>query len=814
MRKTALFFICPLILIGQLNAAPSKASRKAAVPENAPLPHHIWSSSGALTGPSGDAPAAIAQKYIGSLAPEYGLSEADLPSIYLIKEYKSSLSGVTHLVFRQQFDGMDVQASEFTVNVDSDGQVINAGGALYGRPTVAAPAVASAGEAIRAAVREVNRSADSSYLPMSGAPLKGEKTMRFVRGGFGESIEGQPIWFPAGQQLRPSWAFYVPDASGHMYYRTVVDAETGAVLRNSRLGAYQNPAPPRGLVFPDSPQPNPAPGTITGVRPYVERVLVSFRGDPLASPKGWISGAETAGNNTIAGANPVGNATPTPETAKSATLDFSFPLQLGPGAPTPTAFKDAASTNLFYWMNRIHDYYWQIGFDEAAGNFQVDNFSRGGLGGDPIYAYSQFAVARPGTALIDNSSFSFRNSSEDGFPGYVRMYLSGDHADNIFADGAYDASVIIHEYTHGVSGRLGRDVYDTYQGRAMGEAWSDYFAMEMTLPEGSRPEAKYVFGEYLFQAFGVGVRSRPYSTDTTVNGLTFADYGRVADIGLEEHFDGEIWFEAMFEARANLIRLLGEKEGRRRMQINVIEGLKLQPPHAGMIDARDAIILANRVNFKGEGEQQLWEGFAKRGLGVLAMSTNADSSFVTPSFEAPSNTGALKFHSTSYVPGELVKLALYDANNTSPTALVQLTTSNGDLENVTMRRRGTIYEGSIQSNNDAFVGIRNEALNTVPSDIVSAYYTDYDTGGGVGKLIQLSVPVQPEYTFTGQRTASSNVSGTETPLFTIPSGGRYFLTYQKRNLPFAFKFFDKTYRSIYIDANGVITFGAPESDNL
>ena len=93
-----------------------------------------------------------------------------------------------------------------------------------------------------------------------------------------------------------------------------------------------------------------------------------------------------------------------------------------------------------------------------------------------------------------------------------------------------------------------------------------------------------------------------------VNGLTFADYGRVTDIGLEEHFDGEIWFEAMWEARANLVKLLGEKEGRRRMQVNVIEGLKLQPPQATMIDARDAIILANRVNFKGEGEQAIWEG--------------------------------------------------------------------------------------------------------------------------------------------------------------------------------------------------------------
>jgi hypothetical protein len=294
-----------------------------------------------------------------------------------------------------------------------------------------------------------------------------------------------------------------------------------------------------------------------------------------------------------------------------------------------------------------------------------------------------------------------------------------------------------------------------------------------------------------------------------INGLTFADYGRVTDIGLEEHFDGEIWFQAMWEARANLVKLLGEKEGRRRMQMNVIEGLKLQPPRASMIDARDAIILANRVNFKGEGEQQMWEGFAKRGLGVLAMTKNGDSTYVVASTDTPSNTGVLKFHSASYVPGELVRLVLYDANNTSPTALVQLTTSNGDLEHVTMRRRGTVYEGSIQSYNDAFVGIRDEGLDTIPSDIVSAYYIDYDTGGGAGKLIQASVPVQPEYTFTGQRTSTSTVSGTETALFTVPSGGRYFLTYKKVNLPFAFRFFNNTYRSMYVSANGVITFGGP-----
>ena len=91
-------------------------------------------------------------------------------------------------------------------------------------------------------------------------------------------------------------------------------------------------------------------------------------------------------------------------------------------------------------------------------------------------------------------------------------------------------------------------------------------------------------------------------------------------------------------------------------------------------------------------------------------------------------------------------MSLYDANNTSPTALIQLTTSNGDLEHVTLRRRGLVYEGSIISANDAFVGIRDEFLDTIPSDFISAYYNDPVAASGGSQLVQVTVPVQPEYT--------------------------------------------------------------------
>ena len=49
----------------------------------------------------------------------------------------------------------------------------------------------------------------------------------------------------------------------------------------------------------------------------------------------------------------------------------------------------AAVTQLFYVTNWLHDWCYDSGFDEAAGNAQHDNFGRGGLGGDPLHAEAQ-----------------------------------------------------------------------------------------------------------------------------------------------------------------------------------------------------------------------------------------------------------------------------------------------------------------------------------------------------------------------------------------------------------------------------------------
>ena len=48
----------------------------------------------------------------------------------------------------------------------------------------------------------------------------------------------------------------------------------------------------------------------------------------------------------------------------------------------------AAITQLFYMVNWLHDWYYDNGFDEAAGNAQANNYGRGPAAGDqdPVFA--------------------------------------------------------------------------------------------------------------------------------------------------------------------------------------------------------------------------------------------------------------------------------------------------------------------------------------------------------------------------------------------------------------------------------------------
>ena len=107
-----------------------------------------------------------------------------------------------------------------------------------------------------------------------------------------------------------------------------------------------------------------------------------------------------------------------------------------------------------------------------------------------------------------------------------------------------------------------------------------------------------------------------------------------------------------------------------------------------MIDMRDAILLADRVDYKGASQSQLWAGFAKRGMGALAFVQDGTTTHVSPSFDLPSTTGQLTVYDSSIVIGEPVRVIVQDSGYTQPSMLIQLTGSSGDLEDLILKQRG------------------------------------------------------------------------------------------------------------------------------
>ncbi|MFO0504961.1 MAG: hypothetical protein ACK527_22550 [Acidobacteriota bacterium] len=134
-----------------------------------------------MTGPSGQAPLAIAEAFTAAQMQAAGLSIGQ--NLYLAREYRTGSNGVTHLAYRQRFQGLEVYQSEWVVNIDANGQVISAGGNLYPAPTGATPdfgQVIPAAQAASVAEATVARAGltQQGHLRFSTTGATGEVTAR------------------------------------------------------------------------------------------------------------------------------------------------------------------------------------------------------------------------------------------------------------------------------------------------------------------------------------------------------------------------------------------------------------------------------------------------------------------------------------------------------------------------------------------------------------------------------------------------------------------------------------------------------------
>lgn len=202
-------------------------------------------------------------------------------------------------------------------------------------------------------------------------------------------------------------------------------------------------------------------------------------------------------------------------------------------------------------------------------------------------------------------------------------------------DGALDATIIAHEYTHGISNRLtgGRtNVSCLNNNEQMGEGWSDWVAMAFT-HDPERPLSRTRgLGAYVgFTGVdGPGMRPTPYSTDMTINPSTYATIKTAgAPFGV-----GYVWASQLWEVYWNLIDKHGFNPdvyqpwstGGNNLAIQLVfDGMKLQPCSPGFETGRNAILLADQLLTGGENQCAIWKGFAKRGLGYGASQGSANN---------------------------------------------------------------------------------------------------------------------------------------------------------------------------------------------
>lgn len=330
-------------------------------------------------------------------------------------------------------------------------------------------------------------------------------------------------------------------------------------------------------------------------------------------------------------------------------------------------------TNLFVSHNRMHDYAYYLGFTERNYNMQKENFSRGGRPGDPEVGNAQAGALTGGQPTFEGRDNANQITENDGVSGITNQYLFQPIAGAFYApcaDGSLDMGVVGHEYTHAISNRMigGPDNnISSDQGGAMGESWGDLTASEYQFSHG------YATGVHPFieGAYATGNRKtgiRDYAIYK--NPLNYSDYG--FDLtGPEVHADGEIWNGTQWSVRQALVkkhnrafpysnkvlqRQCSEASirksprrpvlcpGNRRWIQLVFDAFLLQQPATSMLDARDAMLAADRMRFAGKDLKVMWHAFAQRGMGAGAKIKNADDAQPRASFVSPKErNGIVRF---------------------------------------------------------------------------------------------------------------------------------------------------------------------------
>ena len=585
---------------------PEAATNLRAQVNEAGAMKNFFIDGSSLSAPQSDTADNIARGFIREHAQLFTLPDAAVAALRLQNEDNDR--GTTFLNYSQTVAGIKVFEGLVQVAINKNGEVLSVregflitGQKVKLRPTLSeelgiAKAFEHAGRTVMPSFVETNARASQSESSTFANPL----------GAQFEDVLSDLNVVRVGDTARLAWHVYA-EVGPDEWYELLVDAHNGELLLRHNL--YVSEA--QGTVYIEAPDKG-------------ARQLVSFVGDTtINTAAGWMGTATvTTGNNVEAYLDT--NADNAPDAnngtglssghAFAANQDFTFPFST---TVDPRTQQAAVVTNLFYYNNIMHDFSYRLGFTETARNFQTNNYGRGGTGNDSVRAEAQDGSG------TNNANFA---TPPDGQRPRMQQYLFT--SPNPDRDSSMDGDVVFHEYGHGISNRLignGSTALSGTQSGAMGEAWSDYWAITIN---GDGAVGEYSTGN------ANGIRRAAYTVPANTIHDSYADLGNQ---GFAVHNDGEIWAATLWDLRTQLGATITDNI--------ILNGMKFTPNRPSFLNARDGILQADQNLNGGVNRCAIWTVFARHGMGVSAVGN--DGTTHTAATNVPSDCGGTCSYSIS-----------------------------------------------------------------------------------------------------------------------------------------------------------------------
>jgi extracellular elastinolytic metalloproteinase len=653
---------------GPRSSAPTGAPVSEQPFVGAPDPVLVMRRNGFLTRASGSRPRVIALDWLRDHRAAFGLDAGDVAGLELVSSQRSPL-GLRRVQLAQSAHGIPSFGGGVRATLDERGRLVSVSGAPRA-DLGSLPAPDPNLDAADAVGRAFELTRTHGRVDQLGTSTGPRRETHFVGGHV-----ARLVWF--GPEL--AWRVFLAADSTHVF-DVLVDASDGSLLMRRNLVKSAT-----GSAWDN--HPGAALGGSAQIRDFTGPGWL-VPGSQLRGPSAWVyadplddiydqPGEEPPDTDSVQIRPAAGN-------WNHVQLQFPHVTNDGRSCPVATGFgtcswdsfdsatrddnKDQSGTQLFYFVNSYHDHLKTangIGFTSSVGAFE---------GGDFLQAQVLDGIAlAPQTFFQQHTNNANMLTLPDGISPRMQMYLftnpdvapePGVNTGINDVNGADDAAIVYHEYTHGMNNRLvccdmdGFSLLGGPQSGAMDEAWADWYAMDFLEETGSVSDTA-VPGEVEFGVYEhLEVRSQPVDCPASgggsecpgagnagPGGYTYGDFAKIVPLdgppadGIpdgEVHADGEIWASTLWDLRTAMIAAHGRADGIARTRGVVTGAMVLSPGFPDFLDMRDAILAANTALGLGQADcERIWTAFAARGMGSNAAASGDGDTTPTEGFANP-----------------------------------------------------------------------------------------------------------------------------------------------------------------------------------